>query len=131
MSIAELLASGRRAAEALMFDVVEIRGPDVVGAMVNGKRPITPGPLKYRDRAKLQSYEAYSAQAMSGAHMYTTQQHRVDIPVGAAVVEVEDVVTVVECPEFPAAVGKRSTIAGVPTKALQTAQRLQCTRIAA
>ena len=133
MSRAAALAAGRAAALAGMTDAVIIRAPDSFGPKdpATGKRPVVAGAIRYEGAAKVQSYEAYSAAASSGAHMYTVQNHRVDIPVGAGPVFAEDIVTVTASELNPHLVGDRSTVAGVPAKSQTTAQRLQCQMIAA
>lgn len=133
MSRAEAIAAGRRRAVEGMTDWVTIRAPDGFGEFdpAQGKRPTVPGEIRYQGIAKVQSYEAYSASAASGGHMYTVQNHRVDIPVGEGPVFVEDVVTIDESELNPHLVGKRSTVGGVPAKSQTTAQRLQCQMISA
>lgn len=128
-----VLSSGRRAALRRMTDQVQIHGPDTLGPInpATGKKPTVPGPLRYSGPAKIQSFEGYAASALSGQHMYTTQQHRVDLPLDAGPVFAEDIVTVTASLNNPHLVGARSLIAGPLNKSAATAQRLQCTRIVA
>lgn len=127
-----MIARGRAAAEALMTDEVEIRGPDTVGPIDpdTGKKTRVPGALRYAGKCKVQSFEGYAAAANSGGHMYTTQQHRIDIPVGAGPVFSEDIATITASALNAQLVGARSTINGQLNKSAATAQRLQCTRVA-
>lgn len=132
MSAEDAVLAGRAAALELMTDEVEIRGPSTLGSWNpdTGKKTVIPGPLRYAGACKVQSFEGYAAAANSGQHMYTTQQFRIDIPIGAGPVSSEDVAVITASKLNPQLVGVRATINGPLNKSGATAQRLQCTRVA-
>jgi hypothetical protein len=133
VSRASATARGRRAAEADMLDSCEIRAPRTLGTMnpATGVKPVVLGVLRYSGPCRIQSYEAYPSEAKSGQHQFTTQRHRVDIPVGEGPVFVEDEVTITGSSLSPDLVGRHAVVAGVLSKSAATAQRLQVDQIVA
>ena len=121
MNPAGVLARGRRAAEALMVDTVEITRPTGAVDPVTGK-PVTA--TVYAGRAKVQTYEGYEQDREVGGGSVTTQRYRVDLPVGAYAAVVGDVVTVTAATFDPNLAGRRYVLRGPFFKTAATAYRM-------
>lgn len=109
-----LSASRRRRALALMTDTCTITRTTITRQ--NG-RDVAVEQVVYEGRCKVQTYEAYESNPLSGGHTYTVQRYRLDIPLGAGPIEPGDVAKVNTY--------RRSfRIAGGLDKTHQSAQRL-------
>jgi hypothetical protein len=120
-----VLLSGRQAAEALMVDAGELRGP---GTRVldedTGQYVVTPGPVKYSGKAKIQTTDAIGNDSEAGDRLVMTTRFRVDLPMGAPSAAVDDVFTVTSSLHDPELVGCRFRVASLVHKTFMTARRL-------
>lgn len=133
MSAVHLTKRGRRAAERLMVDACEIRGPATLGEMdqVTGLRPETPGAVVYGPgvapyfgRCKVQTFEAHESTPESGDHVYTVQRTQVHLP-AAVEVAVDQIITVTASVLDTHLVGRQFRVAAYLHKSFATANRVQ------
>ena len=132
MAVGAALHSGRIAAERLMTDQCVIRRP--TGNMVTDPETFEDVPellviydprlAPHFGKCKVQTYEAFEQERESAGLTQIINRLRVDIPVGAARVMPEDVVTVLESHD-PLLVGQsyRLTVQA-PYKSHATAYRI-------
>lgn len=119
------LNRGRRAAEALMTDHVQIRR--VVGSTVD---PLTGEDAPeyttvYEGKAKLNSFEGYEASREVVLHSSVTQRMSIHIPVGSYRSSVGDVVKIVSSSTDPMLEGREFRITQeAPFKTYSTAYRI-------
>lgn len=109
-----LSASRRRRALALMTDTCTITRKRIARV---GDRDETVQEVVYEGQCKVQTYEAYENNPLSGGHTYTVQRYRLDIPLGAGPIEPGDVAKV-------NTYRRPFRIAGGLDKTHQSAQRL-------
>lgn len=124
MTVMSALRSGRRAAERLMTDLVEIRR--VVGSAVD---PLTGRDeaelvVVYEGKAKLQSFEGYEASREVIAHSSVVQRMSIHLPVDSYRSSVGDVVRIVHSSD-PLLVGREYRVTQeAPFKTHATAYRI-------
>lgn len=124
MTVMSALRSGRRAAERLMTDLVEIRR--VVGTAVD---PLTGRDeaelvVVYEGKAKLQSFEGYEASREVIAHSSVVQRMSIHLPVDSYRSSVGDVVRIVHSSD-PLLVGREYRVTQeAPFKTHATAYRI-------
>lgn len=124
MTVMSALRSGRRAAERLMTDLVEIRR--VVGTTVD---PLTGRDeaelvVVYEGKAKLQSFEGYEASREVIAHSSVVQRMSIHLPVDSYRSSVGDVVRIVHSSD-PLLVGREYRVTQeAPFKTHATAYRI-------
>ena len=125
MTVMSALRSGRRAAERLMTDLVEIRR--VVGSAVDPLTGRDEAELEmvYNGKAKLSSFEGYEASREVVLHSSVTQRMSIHIPVGAYRSSVGDIVRIVESRMDPMLEGREFRITQeAPFKSHSTAYRI-------
>lgn len=123
MRQATLLRRGRRAAEALMVDTCRIERP---GASVTDPETGVVSPsytLVYEGPCKVQQTLAQSSTVESGGAVYTVQDTRLDIPVGAGPIDIDDRVTMLTGVYDPALLGSVYRVTELFKASLKTAQR--------
>jgi len=84
--------AGRREAEALMVDTCTIERPgepvtDADGNVTTGTTPV------YSGKCKVQQTISQASNPTAGGHQFTVLDSRVDVPVSAGPIAVDDVVT--------------------------------------
>lgn len=109
-----LTAARRRRALALMTDSCTITRKRIARV---GERDETVQEVVYEGRCKVQTYEAYENNPLSGGHTYTVQRYRLHLPLDAGPVMVGDVARVDRMP-------RPLRIAGEMDKTHLTTQRL-------
>jgi hypothetical protein len=136
MSVIDLLAEGRAAAEAIMLDactIIRVTGPEGDLDPETGLREPAPTETVYPlpgaeapldGRCKVQTYEPHESAKESGDHVFTEQRYHLHIPMGAGPVAVNDIATITAAAADPQLVGRSYRIAGLHHKSLATAQRL-------
>jgi hypothetical protein len=127
MSVLDLLAEGRAAAEAIMLDACTItRVTGAEGALdpETGLRDPAPTDTVYSGKCKVQTYEPHESAKESGDHVFTEQRYHLHLPIGAGPVAVNDIATVTAASADTGLVGRSYRIAGLHHKSLATAQRL-------
>lgn len=113
----------RAAAEGLMVDAclvgrpAEVYTDQTTGQVVNAYTTV------YEGKCKIQITAGQSAHPEAGGAEFTVQQLRLDIPVAAGPVAVDDTVTVTACAQDPQLVGTVLRIVEVFRKSMATAQR--------
>ena len=125
MSAVEALLRGRVAAEALMVDscIIERPGPSVMDPLTGKVKPsYTP---VFAGRCKVQQTLAQSSSPEAGGAVYTVQNARLDLPVGAGPVAVDDHVRLVSAASNPDLVGNVYRVKELFEKSWQTAQRVR------
>jgi hypothetical protein len=116
---------GRRAAEALMVDACTVGRPvDVYTDQTNGQVVTVSTPV-YEGRCKVQQTIAQSSSPEAGSHQYTVQTARLDLPVSAGPVMVDDTVTVTAAVMDPQLVGRVYRVVELFHKSFATAQRVR------
>ena len=131
---AEALVAGRVAAEALMVDacVVDRPGPSVMDPLTGKVKPsytlVYPHPdheAPLDGRCKVQQTLAQSSSPEAGGAVFTVQNARLDLPVGAGPVAVGDRVRLVSAASNPDLVGNVYRVKELFEKSWQTAQRVR------
>lgn len=126
MSASEAVLAGREAAEELMVDTAELRGPDVKGPLntTTRKYPITPGTLKYSGMAKVQTTDTIGNANDAAERIVMRTRFELHLPMSAAAAEVDDVITVTTSELDPQLVGRRFRVVSLVHKSFLTARRL-------
>jgi hypothetical protein len=126
MSASETVEAGREAAEELMVDAGELRGPDVKGPLnqSTGQYPITPGALKYSGKAKLQTTDTIGNKGDAAERVVMTTRFELHLPMSAPAAAVDDVWTMTSSELDPELVGRRFRVASLVHKSFMTARRL-------
>lgn len=131
MSASDAVLAGRREAEALMQDACTVQrpGPAVTDPVTGNVAPsLTP---VYTGRCKVQQTIAQSSSPTAGGHAFTIQDSRVDFPVSAGPLAVDDVVTVTASVLDPQLVGTVFRVVELFHKSMATAQRTRVETVAA
>lgn len=121
MSAVSALRAGRKAAERLMVDAVQIAR---VSTDLDEWGNAAPPAVVYEGKAKVQTFEPYESQRESGGASVIQQRYSVHVPWDAGPFRVGDVVTVTAAALSAHAVGAEYRVAGLHEKSLQTSQRL-------
>jgi hypothetical protein len=127
MSVLDLLAEGRAAAEAIMLDactITRVTGPEGPLDPETGLREPAPTTTIYAGKCKVQTYEPHESAKEAGDHVFTEQRYHLHLPIGAGPVAVNDIATVTAASADAGLVGRSYRIAGLHHKSLATAQRL-------
>lgn len=126
MSASEAIEAGREAAEELMVDTGELRGPDVRGSIDpdTGLYPTTPGPLKYTGAAKLQTTDTIGNKGDAAERVVMTTRFELHLPMSAPAAAVDDVFAFTSSELDPELVGRRFRVASLIHKSFMTARRL-------
>lgn len=116
---------GARDAEALMVDTCRIERPgEAVTDPETGA--VTPSfEAVYEGPCKVQQTLAQSSSAEAGGAVYTLQDTRVDIPVGAGPIQTGDRITMLTGVYNPALIDNVYRVTELFEKSFQTAQRLR------
>ena len=125
MRLSTLRRRFARDAERMMVDVCRIERP---GEVVTDPETGVVSPsfeLVYEGPCKVQQTLAQSSSQESGGAMFTVQDSRLDIPVGAGPVAPGDRATMLTGVYNPALVGNVYRVTDLYEKSLQTAQRLR------
>lgn len=127
MTVHDLLARGRAAAEELMTDTVtatRVTGaPGAVNAATGDRAPGASTSI-YNGIGKIQTYEPHESARKSGEHVYIEQRYHLHLPISATAVRVGDTITVTASPTDPQLVGRVYRVAGEHSKTWATARRL-------
>jgi hypothetical protein len=123
VSAADALLAGRREAEALMIDACtaarpgeSITDPDT-GEVTPSSTPVYSGPCK------VQQTISQASNPTAGSHAFTVQDSRVDFPVSAGPLMVDDIVTVTASALDSQLVGSVFRVVELFHKTMATAQR--------
>lgn len=123
MGVLQLLAAGRRAAEAKMLDTCTAGRPgeEETDGQGNVTTPLTP---LYAGRCLVQTYEAQESNPVAGGATLTVQRYRVDVPVGAFAPAIGDVITINTAAADPNLAGRVYRVVALLHKSQATAYRL-------
>jgi len=115
--------AGRREAEALMVDACTVTRPgDPVTDPETGN--VTPSStFVYSGPCKVQQTISQASNPNAGGHSFTVQDSRVDFPVAAGPLLVDDVVTITASVLDPQLVGREMRVVELFHKSFATAQR--------
>lgn len=121
-----VLARGQKKAESLMVDTGELRGPDVRGAMdpVTRQYAYTPGALKYRGKAKVQTTDTMGNARDAAERSVMVTRFEVHLPISAPDAAVDDIWTTTASVHDQQLVGTRLRVASLVHKSFPTARRL-------
>ena len=113
----------RTQAESLMIDTCTVSRPgDPVTDPATGN--VTPGStLVYTGQCKVQQTISQASNPNAGGHSFTVQDSRVDFPVTAGPLLVDDVVTITASVMDPQLVGREMRVVELFHKSFATAQR--------
>lgn len=131
MSASDAVLAGRREAEALMLDSCTVTRPGpvvtdpVTGAVTPSSTPVYAGPCK------VQQTISQASSPSAGLHSFTVQDSRVDFPVAAGPLAVDDVVTITSAVLDPQLVGSVFRVVELFHKSMATAQRTRVEQITA
>ena len=123
MSAEAAVLAGRREAEALMVDACTVTRPGGpvtdpdTGNVTPSMTPVYAGPCK------VQQTISQASNPEAGGHAFTVQDSRVDFPVSAGPLLVDDVVTVTSSVLDPQLVGRVFRVIELFHKSFATAQR--------
>ena len=123
MSAEAAVLAGRREAEALMVDACTVTRPGEpvtdpdTGDVTPSMTPVYTGPCK------VQQTISQASNPEAGGHAFTVQDSRVDFPVTAGPLMVDDVVTVTASVLDPQLVGSVFRVIELFHKSMATAQR--------
>lgn len=126
MSAIDAVLAGRAAAEALMVDAGELRGPDVRGPLnpATGKYDVQPGPLKYSGKAKHQTTDTIGDAKEAAERVVMRTRFEVHLPMSAPAAAVDDVWTCTSAVLDPELAGRRFRIVSLLHKTFMTARRI-------
>lgn len=126
MTATDALVRGRERAEELMVDTGELRGPDIRGALDpdTGQYAVTPGPLKYTGKAKIQTTDTIGNRSDAAERIVMTTRFELHLPMSAPAAAVDDVWTPATSNLDQELVGRRFRVASLIHKSLMTARRL-------
>lgn len=123
MSAASATLRGRAAAEALMLDACRVERPgESVTDPDSGDVTPSMSPV-FEGKCKVQQTMSQGANPAAGSHAFTIQDSRVDFPVSAGPLMVDDVVTMTASALDPQLVGTVFRVAELFHKSYATAQR--------
>ena len=123
MSAVDAVLDGRREAEALMLDSCDVARP---GEPVTDPETgdVTPSmTFVYSGPCKVQQTISQASNPTAGSHAFTIQDSRVDFPVSAGPLMVDDVVTITASVLDPQLVGSEFRVVELFHKSMATAQR--------
>jgi len=123
--------AGRREAEALMVDLCDVYRPgDPVTDPETGE--VSAGfTLPYYGPCKVQQTISQASNPSAGGHQFTVQDSRIDFPVDAGPLLVDDVVTITASVLDPQLVGRVFRVAELFHKSFATAQRTRVEEVVA
>lgn len=123
MGVLQLLAAGRRAAEAKMLDtcITGRPGEETTDGAGNVTVPLEP---LYAGRCLVQTYEAQESNPVAGGATLTVQRYRVDVPVGSFAPAIGDVITIITAAADPNLAGRTYRVVALLHKSQATAYRL-------
>jgi hypothetical protein len=127
MTVLDLLAEGRAAAEAIMLDACTITRVTAAEGPLDpetGLRGPAPTATVYTGKCKVQTYEPHETARESGDHVFTEQRYHLHLPIGVGPINVDDTATITAAAADAQLVGRSYRIAGLHHKSLATAQRL-------
>jgi hypothetical protein len=129
VSAADALLAGRREAEALMIDACTVTRPGEsitdpeTGEVTPSSTPVYSGPCK------VQQTISQASNPTAGSHAFTVQDSRVDFPVSAGPLAVDDVVTITSSVLDPQLVGSVFRVVELFHKSMATAQRTRVEQV--
>jgi len=123
--------AGRREAEALMVDSCDVMRPgETVTDPETGN--VTPSStFVYSGPCKVQQTISQASNPNAGGHSFTVQDSRVDFPVTAGPLLVDDVVTITASVLDPQLVGREMRVVELFHKSFATAQRVRVNEVVA
>jgi len=122
---------GREAAESLMLDACTVTRPgEPVTDPDTGN--VTPGSTEvYTGPCKVQQTISQASNPSAGGHQFTVQDSRVDFPVAAGPLLVDDVVTMTSSVLDPQLAGSVFRVVELFHKSMATAQRTRVEQVVA
>ena len=129
MSAEAAVLAGRREAEALMVDACDVMRP---GEPVTDPETgdVTPSStFVYSGPCKVQQTISQASNPSAGSHAFTVQDSRVDFPVSAGPLMVDDVVTLTSSVLDPQLVGSTFRVVELFHKSMATAQRTRVEQV--
>ena len=122
MNVEQIVAAGRAEAEALMVDSCLIGRQ--VGEVTDVDGNVTPTyQTVYEGRCKVQQTIAQSANPEAGNYQFTVQDLRLDVPVSAGPLRVDDTVTITAASLDPQLAGSVFRVVELFRNSMATAQR--------
>ena len=128
--VAAALRRGRRMAERLMVDRVEVFRVTAVGPDPLTGQDVKERQLVYAGTAKIQTYEAHESAAEMSGHSATIQRYSLHLPVGSYYPNVGDHVVVTATKFDPHLNGNEYRITAPYFKSMATAYRMHIEEIA-
>lgn len=135
MSAADAVLAGRREAEALMLDTCIVHRPgepvtDPETGAVTDSMTLIYGPDSPEEgKCKVQQTISQASNPSAGGHQFTVQDSRVDFPVSAGPLLVDDVVTITASALDPQLTGRTFRVVELFHKSFATAQRTRVEEI--
>lgn len=129
MSAEAAVLAGRREAEALMVDSCDVTRPGEsvtdpdTGDVTPSSTAVFSGPCK------VQQTISQASNPTAGEHSFTVQDSRVDFPVAAGPLKVDDVVTITASVLDPQLVGAEFRVTELFHKSMATAQRTRVEQV--
>lgn len=123
-AVVPALAGFRAQAESLMVDTCTITRPGEPTTDPDTGEVVTPAPVVYAGRCKVQAGAVQERTDDVGQSVQTTQRYAVHVPVGAYEPAVGDVVTITIATQDANLVGRRHRVTALLHKSLATAYRL-------
>jgi len=130
MTATDAALRGRASAESLMLDTCLVQRP---GTPVTDADGVVSTPLSevYTGRCKVQQTISQASNPSAGGHQFTVQDSRVDFPVTAGPLAVDDVVTMTASVLDPQLVGREFRVTELFHKSYATAQRTRVEEVVA
>lgn len=131
MGAVDATLRGREAAEALMVDACDVMRPgEPVTDPETGE--VTPSStFVYSGPCKVQQTISQASNPTAGSHQFTVLDSRVDFPVSAGPLRVDDVVTMTASVLDPQLVGSVFRVVELFHKSMATAQRTRVEQVVA
>lgn len=131
MGAPDMVLRGRLKAEALMLDTCAITRPGAPVTNLSTGVVTVPTVAVYSGKCKVQQTVSQASNPTAGGHQFTVQDARLDLPVSAGPVRVDDAVTLNSAVLDSQLVGRVYRVIEVFHKSFATAQRTRVEEITA
>ncbi|MFE4229132.1 DUF6093 family protein [Arthrobacter sp. NPDC056886] len=120
---------GRAAAESLMIDACKVQRPGEPTTDPDTGEVTPSETFVYSGPCKVQQTISQASSPTAGEHAFTVQDSRVDFPVSAGPLNVDDVVTITVSVLDPQLVGSEYRVVELFHKSMATAQRTRVQQV--
>ena len=131
MSAASITLAGRVSAEALMVDTCTVtRATGTTFNDTTGRTGSTTATI-YTGACRVKAYDTQAQTPVAGDREWTVYPYIVSLPIAAAEVQVDDVITITDAALDPQLIGRAFIVVALSHKTHATARRLGCKEVQA